>query len=97
PEVALLLQEIERAPGHRASLAHPADRSRPRGLGKHPCDLAHLFELGLRIVVLRGDVLRPRMADDLDAIGGELPNDLRVALAGEAVGRTAALDLELVH
>jgi hypothetical protein len=75
----------------------PADRPRAGRLCQHLLDLAHLFQLGLRIVILHHDVLGPGVADDLDAVIGELPHDPRMPLAGEAVGRAAALDLQLVH
>ena len=59
PQIAFLLEEVERVRRARAALAHPADGARARRLGEHARHLAHLLELGLRVFVFRRHVLRP--------------------------------------
>ena len=75
----------------------PADRAHARSLSQGVGAAADLSHFSLRIIVLHENIVDPAMPDNFVAGFGGCAHGVRMALSGQAIGRHARLEANLIE
>ena len=97
PEIAGSAQECQRVLRPHAAGTGPADWAHARGLGQCVGAAAELSHFSSEVIVLHENIVDPAVADNFVAGFGGGAHGVRMALSGQAIGRHARLEANLIE